>query len=52
MNCNELEWRRVAQLAEHPDYTGEVAGSTPAPPTKFWTLTSPAAGGGRYALSL
>lgn len=27
--------RRVAQLAEHPDYTGEVAGSTPAPPTKY-----------------
>ncbi len=30
-----LDFRRVAQLAEHPDYTGEVAGSNPAPPTKF-----------------
>lgn len=27
-------WRRVAQFAERPDYTGEVAGSNPAPPTK------------------
>src|SRR5580658_7784582 len=28
-------FRRIAQLAERPLYTGEVAGSTPAPPTKW-----------------
>ena len=29
---SRLSDRRIAQLAECPDHTGEVAGSTPAPP--------------------
>ena len=31
--------RRVAQLVERPDYTGEVAGSSPAPPTNKAVLS-------------
>jgi hypothetical protein len=34
-NLPEHHWndRRIAQLVERPSYTGEVVGSTPAPPT-------------------
>ena len=37
--CLHKSWnnRRIAQLVERPSYTGEVVGSTPAPPTMILT---------------
>jgi hypothetical protein len=43
-----LSRRRIAQTSEHPDYTGGVAGSTPAPPTNFLKIPSPSPACKRY----